>query len=83
MTAFKMLPPAFLIVLTTGCGLLITSNIAIANVLEDSASVLGMQAAEADVTTENVDVENNLESFDQKAAPWWEQQEEAAKRKAR
>ena len=35
-----MLPPAFLIVLTTGCaGLLITSNIAIAaNVLENDAS---------------------------------------------
>jgi hypothetical protein len=27
-----------------------------------------------------VEVENNLESLDQKAAPWWEQQEEAAKR---
>ena len=27
-----------------------------------------------------VEVGNNLESLDQKAAPWWEQQEEAAKR---
>ena len=38
--------------------------------------------ASTDVTAENdVEVENNLESFDQKAAPWWEQQEEAAKRR--
>ena len=28
-----------------------------------------------------LEVENNLEDLDQKAAPWWEQQEEAAKRK--
>ena len=28
-----------------------------------------------------VEVENNFESLDQKAAPWWEQQEELAKRR--
>merc|ERR1712029_765797 len=68
MGAFKML----LALIPVFSFLLITSSTAVrppatASVEQDDAIPL--------------EVENNLEDLDQKAAPWWEQQEEAAKRK--
>merc|ERR1719189_2424549 len=58
--------------------LLITSSNAVRPPATAAAAGTVSEVLEDAIT---VEVENNFESFDQKAAPWWEQQEEAAKRK--
>merc|ERR1712051_132802 len=74
-TAFKMLL-ALIPVFTSV--LLITSSNAVRPPATAAAADTVSEVLEDAIT---VEVENNLESLDQKAAPWWEQQEEAAKRK--
>merc|ERR1711997_1235680 len=74
-TAFKMLL-ALIPVFTSV--LLITSSNAVRPPATADAAETVSEVLEDAIT---VEVENNFESFDQKAAPWWEQQEEAAKRK--